>query len=118
MSAPPTSHGRQVLGPIDELRQMTVEEFRRLAMTPAQTTEKIIQKIQLLEQESLTQKAAGIAAWKASPVNQLYIELGNASLAAGQSVKQVIASRTTSNQPTLTDAEFGAIADLNRQLRY
>ena len=94
---------------------MTLDEFRRLDPDPTLATGKVLQMIHVLEQESLIKKAEGIAAWKASPVNQLYVNVGNESLKQGKAVTEILQS---SADHQLSVAEFTAIADLNRQLRY
>jgi hypothetical protein len=107
-----------VMGPLDELRAMSVEEFRRLASSAQEASQHIYDKVQLLEYESIQKKADGIRAWQQSPINQLYISIGNESLEKSVAVEDVIAQRTQANQPTLTAKEFAAVADLNRKLRF
>lgn len=108
----------KVMGPIDELRNMTATEFRRLSGDPAAAAQHIIEKIQLLEEESITKKAEGIAAWQSSPLNQLYLSIGNRSLEKTVTVEEAIKQMQEAGEQTLSANEFQAIADTNRQLRY
>lgn len=108
----------KVMGPVDELANLSVVEFRRLGSTAQAATEKIKAKIDILEAESLLKRSEGIKGWQNSPVNQLYLQLGQEALNTGRQVEDVIQQRTLSQQPVLTKQEFDAIADLNKRLRY
>ena len=108
----------KVMGPVDELANLSVVELRRLGSTAQAATEKIKAKIDILEAESLLKRSEGIKGWQNSPVNQLYLQLGQEALNTGRQVEDVIQQRTLSQQPVLTKQEFDAIADLNKRLRY
>lgn len=110
--------GQKVMSPIDELRQMTLFEFRRLAQTSQQATQKLLDMVELLAEESLAKKADGINAWKQSQLHQLYVRIGNDSLESGKSVEAVIADAQKENRETLTMEEFSAIADMNQKMRF
>lgn len=107
-----------VMGPIDELRAMDALEFRRLSPNPMQAALHIKDKIDLLAEESVAKQAEGIHAFKASPLNTMYLELGNQSITTGQPVNDLIAQLESRGTPTLSVVEFNAIADLNKQLRF
>lgn len=108
----------KLIGPIEEIGSMTPIEFRRLGGEPIQAIEKIIQKIDLLEEESFVEKTQAIKAWKNSPINRLYLELGDQSMEEKISIKDVIAKRQQNNQPYLSEEELDAIIELNHRLRY
>lgn len=107
-----------LMGPIDELHVMDLTEFRRLSTNPAQAASRIKDKIDLLAEESVIKQAEGIQAFKESPLNKLYLDLGNQSIATGQAVIDIIDSLLQRGTPTLTVEEFNAISDLNKQIRY
>lgn len=107
-----------VMGPIDELRAMDLVEFRRLAPDPVVASNKLRDKINLLAEESVSKQAEGIQAFKASPLNMHYLELGNQSIASGQPVSDVIADLEAQGKQVVSVAEFNAITDLNRELRF
>lgn len=107
-----------MMGPIDELHALDALEFRRLSPHSTQSAARIKDKIDLLAEESVAKQAEGIQAFKASPLNALYLELGNQSIATGQTVTDLIASLQARGTPTLSVDEFNAIADLNKQLRF
>lgn len=113
IKSPPT-----VMGPVDELANLSVVEFRRLGNTAQAATEKIKAKVDILEAESLLKRSEGIKAWQNSPVNQLYLQLGQEALNTGRQIEDVMQQRTLAQQPTLTTQEFDAIGDLNKRLRY
>lgn len=107
-----------VMGPIDELRAMDTLEFRRLSPDPTSAARRLKDKIELLAEESITKQAEGIEAFKQSPLNTLYLELGNDSIASGKSVSTVIAERQAAGTPSLSEVEFNAISDLNKLIRF
>jgi hypothetical protein len=105
------------VGPVGELRSITLKDFRRLSKEPAEATLKIKDKIDLLEEQSFTLKAQGVTAWQDSEVNRLYLEVLRNSL-DGKPVNEVIADREKNNLPTVTQKEFEAIMELNGKLRF
>lgn len=125
-AAPPDNRPRlddvkyvpKLVGPIEELREMTLIDFRRLDKNPEMATAKIKEKMRLLEKESITKKIAGIKAWQESEVSKLYLEISRESLMKGVPATQAISSRVSSGQPSLTEAEYQAIMSLARSLRY
>jgi hypothetical protein len=106
------------MGPVDELRQLSLKEFRRLGVNPIDASEKIQEKIGLLEDESLVKKAEGIKAWKESEVNKVYLAIGAASMAYKKPIEVVIREFKEENKPFLAPEEFNVVADLNKKLSY
>lgn len=107
----------RLVGPVEELRQMTLVDFRRLSSDPKEAAGKVGEKIDLLGQESLQRRAQGERAWEESESYRQYLALGQASMQKGLPVAQVISQRLESGQETLTKGEFDAIMDLNKRLR-
>ncbi len=105
-------------GSVDELRNLTLKEFRRLGDSPQASAEKIMEKINLLEDQSLVKKSEGIAAWRQSGVYKVYVEIGGRSMAEKKPVEQVIRELKESNQPFLAPQEFNVVSDLNSKLSY
>jgi hypothetical protein len=108
----------KLVGPIEELREMTLVDFRRLAPEPEAATAKIKEKLRLLERESITKKIDGVKAWQDSEVSKIYKEISREVLQKGMPANQVISLRASANEPTLTMGEYGAVMELNRSLRY
>jgi hypothetical protein len=107
----------RLTGPVDELRQLTVEDFRRLSRDPREATLKIKDKVDLLEDLGFETKSQGIKAFLESPINRLYLDILRASL-EGKPVPDVIAALEARGAPTLDKPEFDALMDLNRRLRF
>ena len=70
----------KLTGPVDELRQLTIDDFRRLSKDPREATLKIKDKIDLLEDMGYEQKTQGVKAFLESGVNRLYLEKVNGRL--------------------------------------
>ncbi|MCH7492675.1 hypothetical protein IID19_03765 [Patescibacteria group bacterium] len=106
----------QVVGPVDELGQTDIKEFRRLGTNPQDAAEKIVEKIDLLEEESWPMRMDGIAAWKKSPLNKLYVSIGRQSMDSSKIIQEVINQLSQSGQPHLLMEEFLAINEINHKL--
>ena len=108
----------KLLGPIDELREMDLVNFRRLSQNPEEATEKLKEKLGFLEEENYKQRVSGIKAWRQSPVNRMYLKIGQESITNNKSIEEVIGSRQSQGQDYLTSQEFEAIMSLNKDLRF
>jgi hypothetical protein len=125
--APVTQPGRKkiedinfapkLVGPIDELRQMTLVDFRRLGKKVELSAEKIKDKIDLLEDESHLKKMEGLKAWRESEVAKIYFEIMRQSINEEKSIDEIIATRNAGKIPSLTPDEFKAVMKLNEMLR-
>lgn len=108
----------QTIGAVEELALMTLSDFRKLGDNPTEAADRIWDKINLLEDESLIKKNEGIKAWQKSETGRLYLVMGAESMAQNITVKAVSEKRKETGKPYLTSEEFDAIADLNRKLAY
>ncbi|MFH1890245.1 MAG: hypothetical protein ABIJ91_01620 [Candidatus Kuenenbacteria bacterium] len=108
----------QAMGPVEEIKALTLDNFRKLGKNPDEAADRIAEKINLLEDESIVKKADGIKAWQSSSVYGLYLLIGSASIAEKTTVEEIIVKRKQENKSYLTYEEFDAIADLNRRLAY
>ena len=107
-----------ITGPIEEIKNLTLKDFRRLGASPKEAAEKVLQKIDLLGDESLIKRAEGIKAWHDSEVYQVYLEIGAKSMAEKKPVEKVIHEYREADKPYLSPEEFNEVADLNRKLSY
>ncbi|HTK60230.1 MAG TPA: hypothetical protein VL283_03435, partial [Candidatus Baltobacteraceae bacterium] len=107
----------RLTGPVEELRAITIVDFRRLSKDPVEASAKIKDKIDVLAEQSYTRRNEGIAAWGASEVVRTYLELMGEGL-NGIPLKDAVAARLAARKPYLTPEEFQAVAALSRQLRY
>jgi len=105
-------------GPLEELENLTLIEFRRLAANPQVAVKKIKEKIDLLASEGLEKRIHGIEAWNRSEVSRFYRLLGQTAMSSSSGIEQIIHDRLMSGKPTLTLDEFQAVLELNRSLRY
>ena len=127
-STPPSSTGRPKVqdvqfartlsGPLEELQALTLVEFRRFAKDSTQAAAKILDKVDLLEQQGYDQKIAAIKAWRASPLHQMYVALTREALEAGKSVPQLLEQKQAAKEESLKPLELAAILKLNGSLRF
>ena len=108
----------RLVGPVEELRAMTLADYRRLAPDALGCIRRLYEKMQQLGKESFSKRAQGVKAWRESEAYRLYVTIGQESLQQAKTVADVIATRQQLGQPTLTDQEISYIADLNRKLRF
>ena len=71
-------------GPVEEVAALTLTEFRRLSKDAKQAVTKILDKVDLLEQQGYEQKIAAIKAWRGSPLNRQYLQLTREGLPTGE----------------------------------
>jgi len=118
---------KKLMSPVEELENLTLIDFRRLAspdaqgrqpLNPGLATKIIKEKIDLLEKEKFGKKLEGISAWHNSEVCRFYRLLGQTAMQQGRGVENIIKDRQTNNKPTLTWEEFEAVMELNKDLRY
>jgi hypothetical protein len=108
----------KVMGPIDELRFFDLVNYRRLSNDPTKAAAKIKEKIGFLEEEHFNKKIEAIKAWRQSPLNRLYLEVGRQSIEENRPMEVIIEERKNKKQDYLTGQEIEAIMDLNKALRF
>ncbi|HLC63750.1 MAG TPA: hypothetical protein VJK25_00170 [Patescibacteria group bacterium] len=108
----------KLVGPVDELAGLSLETFRRLGENTKQRSFKVLSKINLLTEDSLAKRTAGIKAWQKSPLYKMYVAVGQSSMDYGVDVEQVIKQYGAQGRQIITLEEFEAISDINRQLRF
>jgi hypothetical protein len=107
----------RLVGLAQELRALTLVEFRRLG-PPEVSTQKIMQKIDTLAQESFEKRLEGIKAWQNCPLQQSYLNLVAQSFKAGKPVDQLSEDLRKTGQDAPTAAEISAIISLNSKLHF
>jgi hypothetical protein len=108
----------QVLSPVDELRYMTVKNFRRLNPDPLKAIEKIKEKLELLAKDDYGKKIEGIVAWNESPLSKLYVSLCRRALEENKPVTDILKDELKKEPESLKPEELSAIIALNRQLKF
>ena len=106
----------KIYTPVDELKFMTVKNFRNLSHDPVRAMEVIKKKIEVLGQEDYGKKVEGVAGWKASPINRMYIEAYQEAITNGKSVENILAKKQKENPDYITSAEFEAILAFNQEI--
>ena len=112
MAAPP-----RAFTPVDELKYMTIRNFRNLSQEPDKAVEIIKKKLVTLGEEDYSQKVAGIQGWRMNPVNKMYVAVYHEAMTTGNSVDKILASRRKAEPDFLTDAEFAAIINFNQEIK-
>lgn len=108
----------KLVGPIEELEQMTAEDFRHLGDSPDDSADRLKEKIHMLEKQSFELRSAGIKAWRSSPLMKEYLDIGRESIEKTRDIKQLIADRRVQNPRAVTTEEFDVISSVNSSLRY
>lgn len=107
----------RLIGPIDELKDMSIDDWRSLFSNTKEARSGIKAKIDRLGKDSFTKKIAGIKAWREGKIMKLYLQIGKMSIEGGKSVKEINQNLKETGKPYLTDDEFHAIMELNKDFR-
>lgn len=83
------------MGPIEEIRSMTIEDFRRLSSKPEEAAKRVLQKILNLKDESYVWYMDGVAAFHSCPLYVAYMNAVAASLAGRKTVANVLAAQNS-----------------------
>lgn len=108
----------RALSPVEELREFTLLNFRRLDPDPIKGVEKIKEKMELLGKEKYTQKIAAIEAWHESPLNRLYLAVCRKSLDENIALSLVLERELKKDKDFLKPEELSAIISLNKSLKF
>lgn len=109
---------RRLVSLADELEQMTLADFRRMAKSPDDAIKQIQAKFESLRRESFDRWTEGVEAWRHSPLQQQYLKLVADSFAAGRPVAELVQGRRAQDPSLPSPAEIGAIVALNSQLQF
>jgi len=110
------SKAGKLYGPLDELSNMTLEDWRRFGVGSQEIRKNVLSKVEVLAAESLVRRIQGIRAWRRSRVFRLYLEMNLQGLMENKDLQAVIDSRQVKNQEFLTMTEYEIVVDLNSQL--
>jgi hypothetical protein len=100
---------KHTIGPLEELQNMTLIDFRRLA-PQAETAGKILQgKFVVLKQDSYLLYLHAVKAWYNSPLYRAYVALAGQALTQNKKVKELISLQ---GQSGLQEAEFMALVEV------
>ncbi len=105
---------RTSMGPVDELRAMTLMDFRRLAERTPDAAQKLRQKFTVLQDESFLLFLDARRAWHESPLFRSYAGKVRTALKERKTIPTVLAG--DGRDDTLTEEEFFALLALEREL--
>jgi len=118
VSATTAKRGPRLVGLVEELRSLTPAKFRRLGKDPEASTQKILQKIDIMGQESFKKRLSGIQAWQASPLQEAYVRLVSESFKQGKPIVDLANEKRAAGEDVLRPEEVNAIISLNSKLHY
>ncbi len=72
------------MGPLDEIRFLTVTDFRHLSSNPDEAASRVRQKFMTLKEESILLFLDALVAWRTSPLYLEYIAAVSTALGSGQ----------------------------------
>ncbi|MCD4706024.1 hypothetical protein K8R61_03000, partial [bacterium] len=107
----------KLVGPIDELAELTIKDFKSWSENPYKAIKKIKEKIKILTEESLEKGNLGMKAWKKSEINRIYLDILHSAIIKRKQVDMIIQDMKNERKQTLTLEEFEAIEQLNKELR-
>ncbi len=105
-------------GPLEEISSMNLVDFRRLSKDSKEAVKKILGMFELLEEDSFSKRMEGVKVWRKSPINKIYLNLGQESIIEQKDIKTIIEKRKKEKKDYLSQEEFNAIMELNAKLRY
>ena len=109
---------RRLIGPVEELELMDLDDMRKLGRNEDEIKEAILEKVEILAEQSLLKKIEGINAWKIAPVYKLYLQMTYQGIKEIKKISEVIEQRQIKNQESLTLSEYEMIATLNQKLKF
>jgi hypothetical protein len=104
---------------LSDIANMSLKDFQKLDPDAKKACGKIREKIQLLEQDrGLPGCTDGIRAWQSSEAYENYVAIGKEALMSGKKIDEVISAWNGEGKPAITKAQFDAIMELNREMKY
>jgi hypothetical protein len=113
----PVTPAARLTGPVQELADLTLADFRRLSADPVEACRKLSDKLDILEEHSYARRIEGIKAWQDSQVNRMYLGVINAAFSGGKPLGEAVSEALNAGRETLTEREVRAIMELNKQLK-
>ena len=100
----------------EELRIMTLKDFRRLSADPLRRSRRFTLKSSFWRKNLHEEKARQSTHGRKNDISKLYREMGEESFGAGHPIDQVIKDRSRQERKRY-EAEFDALLELNEMLR-
>lgn len=106
---------REMVGPIDELKEFSLVDFRRLSEDSATAAEILLAKVQNLKKDSYSIFLRGLIAWQQSPLYKIYQEVVKESINRGVSINDLFFQ---ASQEKLQSDEFISLIEMNKNLGF
>ncbi|MBU0596983.1 hypothetical protein KJ641_00310, partial [Patescibacteria group bacterium] len=101
-------------GPVDEIRDFSIIDFRRLASSPVKARELLLNKFRMLKKESYLYLIKAKIAWKDSPMYKGYLQVLAQALSDQKTIEQVLTSMES--EESLTKEEFDSVVFVNSHI--
>lgn len=82
------------MGPVDEMQGLSLVDFRRLGNTAAASADALMNKFQVLKNDSFLLFLSGKAAWFKSPLYQMYLKILETSLKMHKPISSVVVNES------------------------
>lgn len=112
------ANSSRLISPTDELRTMSIVDFRRLSPDVSVRIQKIRSKIEVIAQDGAMEKINALKAIEQSEPVKIYRELIKASLIQGRSMTDISNEHKLAKQPYLEPEEIEILKDFLKQIRY
>lgn len=99
----------------DEFSTITLSDYRSMGEL-ASANKKLLSELNVLEEEAIENKVAGIKSFRQSPLYQRYLSIGEECLLKNKKLSEVLPDLSV-NPERMTEEEFFAITDLNIRLK-
>lgn len=110
--------GMRLVGPIDELRIMSLVDFRRLSPDVSVRIQKIRSKIEIIGEDGPHEKIRAIQAFEQSDPVRLYRDLLKQSLIGGSTAEKLSEQYKSDGKEYLEPDEIAALRQFLAQIRY
>lgn len=107
-----------LVGPVQELGTMSIAEFRRMSSDPHEAANKILNILELLEENDYEERVKGVRAWRKNPINALYLQIVHDALEHEMSVADSAAKLRNAGEDSLSSVEIEAIVELNKRMSF
>jgi hypothetical protein len=105
---------QRTMGPIDEMLACSLVDFRRLGANPKASADALMNKFQLLKNDSYLLFLQGRAAWYKSPLYEMYLHVLQESLGKQKTLSVILAE----NKEGLTMSDIEEISRVSKSLSF
>ena len=104
-------------GPLEEIEQLNLRDLRRFAQNHQGFSDRTMERIKILENESFEKRMMGVAAWRKSMLYQQYLNVIQNSLERNISIPEMIGEISEAESQNMSLREWQTVNRLNRELR-